>query len=172
MKKIVLVFAFLFTISFQINAHWVLNEPYPTVYRLNKIKFFNENIGWIVGEEGQILKTSDGGVSWEIKHTASSVWFNDISFMDENTAMAVGNQNTILKTNNGGISWISKISGLDSTYTFTGISYVKNSEWIAVGVGWFDGLVVIKTINDGETWFKINTGVTWTPLSIRFYDDV
>ena len=66
MKKIglVFVFAFLLTVSFQTNAQWFIQNPHPTPHNLNSGCFINANVGWIFGDYGTILKSTDGGLSW------------------------------------------------------------------------------------------------------------
>ena len=64
MKKTVLVFAFLLTISFQINAQWFWQNPLPQGNTLLDMSFVNQNLGWAVGYNGTILKTTDGGENW------------------------------------------------------------------------------------------------------------
>jgi len=53
MKKLVFVFAFLLTISFQIDAQWFWQNPVPTGNELNSISFYNDIIGWTGGGTGQ-----------------------------------------------------------------------------------------------------------------------
>ena len=55
MKKIVLVFAFLITISFQINAQWFWQNPLPQGNNLNAVEFVDANTAWAVGDAGTIL---------------------------------------------------------------------------------------------------------------------
>jgi hypothetical protein len=64
MKKIVFVFSFLLTISFQINAQWEWQNPLPQGNTLKSICFINTNVGWAVGEYGTIWETTNGGVTF------------------------------------------------------------------------------------------------------------
>jgi hypothetical protein len=62
--------------------------------------------GYIGGSVNQgnssILKTTDGGISWQICSEQSQNGINGIFFTDANTGYAVGNYGAILKTDNGG----------------------------------------------------------------------
>ncbi len=53
MKKIVFVFAFLLTISFQVNAQWFWQNPLPQGNNLNSVEFVDANTAWAVGDAGQ-----------------------------------------------------------------------------------------------------------------------
>lgn len=63
MKKILLIFTFLFSLT--VFAQW---EPVtlPTTENLIAISFKDANIGFCIAENGIILKTTDGGVNWVI----------------------------------------------------------------------------------------------------------
>ena len=56
----------------------------------------------MVGREGKIIKTMNGGSTWTIQSggTNENLW--SVCFPDANNGYAVGNNGTILKTNNGG----------------------------------------------------------------------
>jgi hypothetical protein len=57
---------------------------------VNAIDFWDENTGAMVGDEGLILWTEDGGNSW-VKHPSPTPWnLNDVTLLDTNTAVAVG----------------------------------------------------------------------------------
>ena len=46
------------------KGQWEYKHAAPTGNNLLKIKFATSNIGWIIGETGTILKTTDGGNTW------------------------------------------------------------------------------------------------------------
>ena len=65
MKKLLFI-TFVFILSaFYTYPQWYLQNPYPTGNTLNDVKLISEDVGWAVGTAGTILKTSDGGVTWE-----------------------------------------------------------------------------------------------------------
>jgi photosystem II stability/assembly factor-like uncharacterized protein len=81
----------------------------PTQAMLTAVTFVNEQIGYAVGHQQVILKTTDGGVSWELQHhnpddlsypSLFDVWFRDGSW-----GLAVGAYGLMLKTTDGGKSW-------------------------------------------------------------------
>ena len=59
MKKIVFVFAFFLTISFQTNAQWEWQNPKPQGNTLTSVYFADDQTGWAVGYAGTILKTTN-----------------------------------------------------------------------------------------------------------------
>lgn len=44
---------------------WIYQNPYPTSYTLNGVKFVSPDKGWLVGQAGTIFYTEDGGKTWK-----------------------------------------------------------------------------------------------------------
>ncbi|WP_172806897.1 WD40/YVTN/BNR-like repeat-containing protein [Endozoicomonas arenosclerae] len=80
----------------------------PTIQMLTAVYFPSDKVGYAVGHDAIILKTSDGGESWErvyddlgLEAPLLDVWFDDV-----NTGIALGAYGTILQTRNGGKDWV------------------------------------------------------------------
>ena len=59
-----------------------------------------------MGEQGTILKTTNGGNYWETKRSSSEYQdLNSIFCTDSNTIWAVGNAGTILRSIDSGNAW-------------------------------------------------------------------
>jgi photosystem II stability/assembly factor-like uncharacterized protein len=96
------------------GASWVMQYEDPLSMQYHAIQFTDINNGWVVGENGKILKTTDGGLSW-IPFTIAGItteYFNNcIYFMNAKTGWIGSRHNNtqesakILHTNNGGTSW-------------------------------------------------------------------
>lgn len=69
---------------------------YPTDYK--SVFFPDKNIGYIVGSEGTILKTINGGISWDTQDMKKSETFESCFFINENVGWIIGNNGVILKT--------------------------------------------------------------------------
>jgi len=67
MKKIVLVFAFLLTISFQVNAQWFWQNPLPQGHNLYTVEVINNGIIIIAGSQGTVGRSNDDGSTWQIE---------------------------------------------------------------------------------------------------------
>ncbi len=100
----------------------------PTDRSLFSIGFADDGRnGWMVGEAGLILKTSDGGKTWTEQHAelwldkecadpeerkfrteddpCSSGYLFALSVVDENTAHAIGDKSLYTRTTDGGKTW-------------------------------------------------------------------
>ena len=80
------------------------NAPSGT---LNAIHFFNLNDGIIVGDNGLILKSTDGGLTWNQPKIQNPTTNNllDISFSSLNDGITVGDLGANLYSTDGGSTW-------------------------------------------------------------------
>jgi hypothetical protein len=60
----------------------------------------------VVGFEGTILRTTDGGLHWTMQTSGTTRDLYGVSFIDANTGIVVGTDGTILRTTTGGVTWI------------------------------------------------------------------
>ncbi|MBK9333475.1 MAG: hypothetical protein IPM96_13985 [Ignavibacteria bacterium] len=84
---------------------WI-NQNSGVITDLKSVDFVDSLIGFCVGDSGRILKTINGGISWDIISTGYLSNLNSVEFVNSNTGFAVGNIGSILKTINGGTIWI------------------------------------------------------------------
>ena len=76
-----------------------------TSENLESIHFTYDGIGYVVGANGIILKSQNGGINWLRLTSPTSIILNDVSVFDNDVAVAVGEAGTIIRTDNGGSSW-------------------------------------------------------------------
>lgn len=71
---------------------------------LYEINFANDSVGYISGDNGLVLKTTNSGTDWQELNTN---WNNNtgICFYNQNTGFVTGDYGSIHFTNNGGLSW-------------------------------------------------------------------
>jgi len=148
MKKIVLVFASLLTFSFQAYAQWQLQNPLPTPYNLNSGFFVSSDVGWMVGDYGTILKSTDGGLSWAKQNYNTNKNLTTVYFLSENIGF-IGGDDILLRTNTAGNYWneIDGNNGLTKGIIF--INYVTGYLFgVSVGAGGH----INRTTHQGTTW--------------------
>jgi photosystem II stability/assembly factor-like uncharacterized protein len=63
---------------------------------LNSVFFINANEGWIVGNGGTILHSTDGGATWSAQTSGTTAMLRDVFFTSPTNGYAVGNKGTIL----------------------------------------------------------------------------
>ena len=126
------------------GINW-LHQSSGTNIGFLSVYFINQNIGWIAGDFGTILKTTNGGVSWSSQTSSTNEALYSIYFIDQNIGWAVG-YNTILLTTNGGENWTTPTSSDD--YWFRSVSFLN------ANIGWAVGVfgVILKSTNGGINW--------------------
>jgi photosystem II stability/assembly factor-like uncharacterized protein len=74
--------------------------------QLEGVHYPTTSIGYAVGFDatlgGMILRTDDGGLSWEAQASHTSFRLDDVFFIDELRGWAVGEGGTIVHTARGG----------------------------------------------------------------------
>ncbi len=63
----------------------------------NNFHFVNDNTGWVVGNNGIILRTDNGGSSWTVVDSYTQVDLNNVHLLDANNAFVVGAGGTIMR---------------------------------------------------------------------------
>ncbi len=130
----------------------------PTTALLTAVTFVNEQIGYAVGHHQVILKSNDGGESWELQHKNSedvrNPAFLDVWFRDGMLGYAAGAYGLFFKTVDGGANWeftpLTELEnpefGLPHIYSLTFDGH-SNSLLMAGELGF---LAISK--NFGENW--------------------
>jgi hypothetical protein len=84
---------------------WTRQSSGTTSY-LSGVSFSDVQSGVIVGGDGTILRTSNGGATWTGQASGTTSSLISVSFTDRSMGTAVGAGGTILRTTTGGTTWI------------------------------------------------------------------
>lgn len=83
----------------------------PVSIDLTAVRFVSPLLGWSAGHGGVVLRTRDGGRSWERQRDDRDAGLDgsmfDVGFVDERTGWAVGAFGLVLRTDDGGVTWTS-----------------------------------------------------------------
>lgn len=129
----------------------------------HKVYFVNEQNGWILGstsKESSILRSIDGGKSWQQRYRSSEGLFN-IKFANANVGWVVGGNGNILRSNDGGASWTRQRSGVNVLLTGLAVLDMKTT-WATGASG-----TLLYTNDGGDTWNRrdVNTQVGISDVS-------
>lgn len=102
------------------GKHW--QERYRSPDGLSKIRFANEKVGWMIGGNGLILRTSSGAVRWTRQASGTDVLLTGLDVIDTNNAWVSGASGTLLTTKDGGITW--KKRRVDTAVGISDITFV------------------------------------------------
>jgi photosystem II stability/assembly factor-like uncharacterized protein len=134
------------------------SAPFGYLYTKNGIS------GYIVGDSGRALKTTNHGYDWTTINTGVTSKLENVTFSNDNLGWIVGDNGTILKTSDGGTSW--SLNNSFSQYHFTWVTFVSDSTgWIVGNLG-----AILKTTDAGTTWNLIPSGTTVSLRMVYFKD--
>ena len=93
----------------------------------------NTTEGWVVGDGGLIVHSSDGtSFSPQTNPNTLVVTFNDVFSLDGQHAWIVGGGGRILHTTNGGSEWVMEAEGM-TTESFQAVFFTSPTNGYAVG---------------------------------------
>ncbi|MBN3768047.1 YCF48-related protein [Burkholderia sp. Se-20378] len=132
----------------------------PVSSTLTSVSFIDARTGWAVGHWGAILKTTDGGETWEVQRLATTEDrpLFGVHFIDADHGVAVGLWSLILVTDDGGKTWTKKEAvlpnGKKSDLNLFGLFSNSNGEIFATAE---KGQLFISR-DKGNTWESVETG--------------
>jgi photosystem II stability/assembly factor-like uncharacterized protein/sugar lactone lactonase YvrE len=135
-----------------------------TTSRIRSIKAINEKIVWVCGADGLVLRTVNGGTTWEKKTVTDAAFTNYvIEALDSNTAWAGGTNTNdgvdfrIWKTADGGKTWKEQYK---NTGSFSDdIKFFNASNGVAYGDPVSTApneMIVLTTSDGGTTWNRVD----------------
>ena len=81
MNNFIKIFVIMIILFFELNAQTGWNPQLSgTTNGLLSAHFIDPTTGWVVGEYGQILKTSNGGASWQSQSSGTFKWLYSVFF--------------------------------------------------------------------------------------------
>jgi photosystem II stability/assembly factor-like uncharacterized protein len=108
--------------------------------------FPTDREGWMVGELGRIMKTTDGGKTWVRQDAGTKRPFLAMSCLDARTAWVAGKEGIVYATKDGGDTWTQLTTG--STRHLFAIEFPTPERGQGVG----DFGTMIHTEDAGKTW--------------------
>lgn len=130
---------------------------------LNDVYCVTQDLVFVVGNNGIILKTTDGGANWIQKNSGTVENLMKVQFINSNVGFAFG-AGTLLKTIDGGESWNPiDIGGMNNFYYPCGLSCISESVFYISS-----GLWLKKTTNGGITFETIEVPVGQNIENIQF----
>lgn len=143
-QKHLFIILFLFQTT-TLSAQNLVIQQSGTIANLRGVFFVDSLKGWVCGDSGIILHTSDGGNHWFRKNTGTSLRLEDLFFWDELNGWAVGDSGVVLHTDNGGTTW-----NRQQTHTNKSLHKVQFvSPFKGFASGWG---INLRTTNGGVTW--------------------
>lgn len=167
--SILLVLALCFCLLPARQAGWYVPGTSPTMQKLKDVKVLDANTVVAVGENGSIVRTTNGGTTWTLAASGTSVTLTALQFANATTGWAVGYDRTICKTTDAGATWTNQFSTMSSRHIYDVYFADALTGW-TVGRDDWSGYIahVYKTTNGGTSWSLTMMGTSSNLYSISF----
>lgn len=128
------------------------------------VNFINQDIGFVCGDNGKILKTSNGGSTWIAQLSGVSEGLACIQFVNGNVGYAssgfYNKYSTVIKTIDGGNTWTK--TNVKPLMTGGGMWFLNaNKGFYACADSLYNKSVIIRTLNGGATWDTVYVANGW-----------
>ena len=110
------------------------------------VDFVSEQTGFIAGQGGTVLRTTDGGKTWGALYISENQLIRRVDFVSENEGWAVGHRGSIFHTSDAGNSWEVQYEVPDT--------YLRDVAFVDKNHGWVVGhkATILHTSDGGASW--------------------
>ncbi len=131
-------------INLKAAADWTAKTS-GTTKDLHSVFFATEDIGWVSGADGTILRTTNAGTDWTAQTSSAAVALKTIAFKNYAIGVAAGENGTIVRTTDGGTTWAAVNSGV--AFTLNKLFWISDNVWAVGNSG-----TILKSTDSGATW--------------------
>jgi photosystem II stability/assembly factor-like uncharacterized protein len=132
---------------------------------LSRIDFPSEQVGYVLPENGAIIKTTDGGLTWDslssLNIISSALYRSEIWFVNNDTGFVSTHNNSgrleLLRTKDGGEVW-ENVSPSDSISGRMTIQFIDENT----------GYAYLNSNFDDRLWRTIDQGQSWVEILLNF----
>jgi len=132
---------------------------------LHGMHFIDIQTGFVCGTGGNVLKTIDGGITFNFASVGASVNLNDVYFVNSQTGFVIGANGIVYKTTDQAASW--SPTSLSST-SLNKILFIDANTGFIVG----NNGKVFKTNDQGATWNSLVSNTLYNLSDIKFFNNV
>jgi len=132
--------------------------------------FLNSKTGYASGELGELLKTTDGGLSWLDLNEFTTKFLNSVFFINEKIGFAAGDSGVIFKTTDEGNSWTDQTNY--KKYNINCVSFINEESGIVTGGNPESNRAFIyKTDDGGDSWYEVYDSLSLGVLNSAVFMD-
>jgi len=143
-KTVHLVLSLVFYSSVTVFGQWTAATS-GTTNNLNGAYLLDSGVGFVVGDAGTIVKTTDAGMTWSPLTSGTTNGLHDVYFFDATQGVAVGELGLILRTTDGGAGWEGVTSGVEDT--LRSVSFSGEN-----GISGGDSQTILYSTDAGASW--------------------
>lgn len=127
----------------------------PSRELLTGVFMLNEQLGWAVGHHTIILRTTDGGLTWQQLDSGveDDAPLLDIWFQDAQYGLAIGAYGMLLITRDGGESWQQQWLNNEDDFHLNQFIPIHNGHWLISA----EAGMLYRSIDQGKSWQTLNS---------------
>jgi photosystem II stability/assembly factor-like uncharacterized protein len=134
------------------GASFTEANPQAGISTFRRVRMLNNTQGWVGGDEGKILKTSNGGETWQLQTAAPYYdYIADMAVLSASKVLVCTEGGQIVSTSNGGTTF--------TTQTLDANGPIKAMHFPSSTVGYACG-------NTGKLWKTTNGGTSFSAIPI------
>ena len=167
--------------SFILKGWEITKNQYDFDINPRGLFFINSKVGFVVGYNGDIYKTTNSGESWQKQNSGTTLHLHSVNFINENIGFVSGqamngclNEDcdkgcVFLKTTNGGETWSKKL--FKEYVSIKSLHFFNESKGLALiytpDIPNSRDFYIAKTENGGDSWEFIDLAIK--PTYDRFF---
>jgi hypothetical protein len=130
---------------------------------LRNIEFLDASRGYVVGDQGLVLFTADGGNTWSDHSINTSDTLESITFVDDMHGWVCGQNGAVYHTSDGGDSWIKQDAMTEE--------WLQDIHFTDLNNGWICGSnrTLFYTTDGGHSW-NLQTVTMESLFGLHFAD--
>ena len=125
------------------------------------VYFLASKNGWIIGEKGTILHTTNSGKDWKTQESGTEVRLNKMQFTDKKNGWILGDEGVLLHTIDSGRHWRKQVLMHGSLISLHFLD--KHRGWVTG-----EGGALYHTADGGKTWKFQSSGQGEAIVGIYF----
>ena len=133
-------------------------RPTGTTSGLRGVSAVNADVAWVSGSGGTVLRTLDGGATWEnvAPPDADAQAFRDIEAFDADTAVLLaigtGEASRLYRTDDGGETWTKTYQNTEPTAFYDCMSFFDRRRGLVLGDPVGGKFQILSTEDGGRSW--------------------
>jgi len=145
---------------------WTLHPTGLTSVRLRGLSALDQQVAWVSGSSGTVLRTVDGGTTWQNVSPSdvpdlATLQFRDIEAFDANTAVifgfGFGQEARAYRTTDAGAHWTETFHNTDPRAFYDCMAFFDHQHGLAIHRPVDGRFGVLSTSDGGSSWSLLPT---------------